>query len=486
MLRSIEQQLWQNAEVSPDKLAVISGKTSATYKQLRERVLVAKARFEQLPFYEKGGNVMMAAGKQLGFVYAYFGAHLAGLRVVPLDSETNPTRFRYIAEQTAPICAIGFEQVESALPKLSLKEFELTEGISVENTSVTFPDMQTVADILFTTGTTGAPKGVLLSYANEAAAARNINSFIGNNAEDVELLALPISHSFGLGRLRCCLSKGQTLILFGSLVNVKRLYRLMEEARVTGFSMVPAGWKFLQKTSGNRLGDFADQLRYIEMGSAYFSPTDKQELAGLLPHTRVTMHYGLTEASRSAFMEFHTDVEHLDSVGKASPYTDIRIVDEEGRPVPDGTEGEIVVRGEHVTRGYLHAPVGEGFFGDYFRTGDWGIRTSAGYLYLKSRKKELINVGGKKVSPFEVEEQLLRCPGVADCACVGIRDPQGMVGEVVKAFVVRREGCDLSVEDLAAFLNGKLEHYKRPVCYEWIASIPKTPNGKIQRFLLPV
>ena len=345
--------------------------------------------------------------------------------------------------------------------------------------------MDSVADILFTTGTTGTPKGVPLTFKNEAAAARNINAFIRNKTDDVELLALPISHSFGLGRVRCCLSNGQTLILLGSFVNVKRIYKSFEEDGVTGFTMVPSSWKFLQKMSGNQLGNYASRLKYIEMGSAYFSESDKSELALLLPNTRVTMHYGLTEASRSAFMEFHEDALFLNSVGKASPNTEIQVFDESGNMLPLGEDGEICVKGEHVTQGYLNHPNDEVFFGDYFRTGDWGTKDSNGYIFLKSRKKELINVGGKKVSPIEVEDQLALIPGIAESACIAVPDPGEVLGEVVKACLVAEPNAERpTFEEIASALSRKLESYKIPAVYEWVNEIPKTSSGKIQRGLL--
>ena len=411
MLESIEKQIWKWAAIQPEKLAVKSGKKSATYLQLCQRILGARDYFKSQLSQDEGNVVVLAAGKQIEFVYAYFGAHLAGLKVVPIDAATNPTRLDYIVKQTHANLLVGFDDSEQDVIKVRLKEFA---ELSAEFTIPSFPETTQIADILFTTGTTGKPKGVPLTYENEAAAARNINEYIGNTQDDIELLALPVSHSFGLGRVRCCLSKGATLILLGSFANVKKIYRTMEEEHVTGFTMVPASWRYLKKLTGDKLGDYKDQLRYIEMGSAFFSKDEKKELADLLPQTKVCMHYGLTEASRSAFMEFHQDAEHLDSVGKASPNTDIKVLDEKGKECDINQEGEICVKGEHVTHGYLDLPIEESFFGDYFRTGDWGYKTADGYIYLISRKKELINVGGKKVSPIEVEEQLLHISGIAE------------------------------------------------------------------------
>ena len=245
-------------------------------------LLQQKIFFQSLPDYTAGNTVILAAGKQIEFLYAYLGAHLAGLIVTPIDVETNPTRFEYIADVIKPFCIIGFDKQETFLTKISLKEFkEMPVDYSKQSTD--FPDNEKVADILFTTGTTGVPKGVPLTYKNEAAAALNINAYIGNTSDDIELLALPVSHSFGLGRVRCCLSNGQTLHLLGSFVNVKRIYRTIEEENITGFTMVPASWKFLQKMSGDQLGHYGKQLRYIEMGSAYISEDDKRHLAHLLP-----------------------------------------------------------------------------------------------------------------------------------------------------------------------------------------------------------
>lgn len=483
-MHTIEQAIWEQASLHPEKIAVKSGKDEVTYSQLTSRILSAKEMLVNLPDYQKGRSIILAAGKQVEFLYVYFGAHLAGLTVAPIDTETNPTRFGYIADAINPFCVIGFDKMDTNIQKISLKDFkQLPEKTNAAE--INFPQEDTIADILFTTGTTGAPKGVPLTYKNEAAAARNINTYIKNTTDDVELLALPISHSFGLGRVRCCLVNGQTIILLGSFVYIKKIFRTIEEEKITGFSMVPASWKFLQKMSGEKIAEYAHQLKYIEMGSAYFSPEDKKHLAGLFPNTRVTMHYGLTEASRSAFMEFHEDADNIASVGKASPYTQISTFDENGIMLPNGQEGEICVKGEHVTNGYINTSVNDIFYRDgYFRTGDVGTINAEGYITLKSRIKELINVGGKKVAPTEVDEQLLKIEGIADCACVAAKDPEGVLGEIVKAYIVKSEGSEITFEQIAEQLQGKLESYKLPIQYEWIDVIPKTANGKIQRNLL--
>lgn len=479
---TIERIIFDNAEHCPDKVAIKSGRESVTYSSLRTGILKAAEFYASLPGYAKGASVVLAAGKQIEFVFAYFGAHLAGLVVVPVAEDINPTRFAYIQNAIRAFIAVGFDRGETPVPNIAWTQFKNFHDC--KGKSFQFPNPQDVADVLFTTGTTGAPKGVPLTYANELAAARQINAYIQNREDDVELLALPVSHSFGLGRLRCCLINAQTIILLGSFVNVKKLFRVIESEKVTGFTMVPASWKFLQKMVGDSLSQFAGQFHYIEMGSSFFSEDDKRHLADLFPSTRIAMHYGLTEASRSTFMEFHDDADYLSSVGRASPGVDIAIFDDKGRQLPDGCEGEICIRGAHVMRGYLSLDTANAYWGEYFRTGDCGLKTDLGYVYLKSRIKEMINVGGKKVAPMEVDEQILKIPDVIDCACVGVPDPGGVLGEVVKGCIVRTPNSSITFEEIAQALVGEIESYKIPVVWQWCEEIPRTHNGKIQRGLL--
>lgn len=481
---TVEEKIWEFAHKNANKIALKSGKSVVTYQQLMKCIVSAKEHLSRLPNFYPGKTIILAATKQIEFVFAYFGAHLAGLIVAPLDSECNQERLEHIINTIHPIYIIGFGERNIACDKLQYGDVFDNDDNIILNTPL-FPQETNIADILFTTGTTGTPKGVPLSHLNVAAAVRNINQYIQNKENDVELLALPVSHSFGLGRLRCCLANGQTLIMLGNFVNTKKLFRVIEEEKVSGFSMVPASWKYIQKMTGDTISHYASQIKYIEMGSAYFSEEDKKQLLLLLPKTKLVMHYGLTEASRSAFLDFHSDKEYLNSVGKAAPYTDIQVFDNMGNLLPINTDGELCVKGDHVTSGYLNSSISTSFFGDaYFRTGDMGSIDSKGYIYLKSRIKELINVGGKKVAPIEVEERLLRIPGVQDCACVGVQDPDHVLGEVVKAFIVKDASVDMSIEDIRKALYGTLENYKLPALVEWIQKIPRTANGKIQRNLL--
>lgn len=479
-MKTIEEQIFDQVQNTPDKVALISGDTEITYSQLWDYCLCAAEKLKQDYHLKKGDRVILSAAGNIEFVYAYFGVHIAGGICVPIDPDTNQTRFEYIEKSTTPVCVMGLLH---NVKKETIPFTDVVNGTS--KATYIAPEQSQVADILFTTGTTGAPKGVALSYNNLSAAARNINAFIGNTSSDVELLALPVSHSFGLGRLRCSLSKGATVVMLGTFANVKKFFKEMARCQVTMFAMVPASWGFIKKMSGKYIGKFADQLKFIEIGSSFMPVEDKELLMSLLPKTRICMHYGSTEASRSAFMELHTYKNNLLSIGKASPNVEIKIFTSQGTPAALGEEGEVCVKGEHVTCSYWNETperFASDFYDGYFRTGDCGTMDAEGNIYLKSRIKEMINVGGKKVSPMEVEDILNTIPGIKESACIGIPDPGIVLGEVVKAFIVADD--NLSDEEIMQQLRPQLEVYKLPVEIERINAIPKTGSGKIQRLSL--
>jgi long-chain acyl-CoA synthetase len=475
---SLEEKILEWAFKTPNKTALIEKQKSISYKELWEHIWATKIYLEYEHQLKKGDYVLLAANKNVNFIYAYFAIHLIGAKGLPLDEQTQIEQLNFIKKTTNPKLILGLSIENDS----RCFDFDSLNNIKFESNSdkIDFPKKDQVADILFTTGTTGIAKGVMLTHGNIASSASNINTYIKNNENDVELLALPISHSFGLGRIKCVLSAGGTLVLLGSIVNIKRMFRSFEEHKITGFGMVPASWQYIQKMSGTRLSDFEKQLKYIELGSAYMSLKDKQVLMQLFPKTKICMHYGLTEASRSTFIEFHSNSSFLESIGLASPNVEISIKDELGNTKNPGDEGEICIKGDHVTLGYLNKPKSEFFFDDYFRTGDIGSMDRQGYVYLKGRYKEIINVGGKKLSPIEVESKIQEFDPLLESACVGVKDPDGILGEVVKAYIVKNNSLKNFVE-INDFLKTKLDSYKVPVEYEWIEEIPKTKSGKIQR-----
>lgn len=473
-------KLWgsicNNIENTPHKSAIKINGTNITYTELYENVCKC-ATFLQEQGVQKGDRIILSAHKDIEYLYLYFASHIIGSTNVIVDAESNKDRLNYIEQKIKPKICFGY--TSDSFKSILFKDIDLTK-YSITQQVPYFCEISNndIAEILFTTGTTGAPKGVCLSYDNIFHSATNINGFIQNTANDIELLALPICHSFGMGRIRCSLIKGATIVILGSFTNVKKLLQTIETENITGFGVVPAAWEYIRKISGTMIQKYAHQIKFIEIGSAAMSIERKEEMVRMFPETRICMHYGLTEASRSCFQEFH-DKEHLSSIGKpVSKEVQVKIFDKDGNEMPNNTEGEICVKGNMVLSRYLEEKDNATAFHDtFFRTGDYGYIDEDGNIYLKGREKEMINVGGKKVSPMEVEEAIIAL-GVKDCVCIPERID--IIGETVKCYIIRG-GTELSFEEIAKKLSTRLETYKQPTMYEWIDTIPYTDSGKKQR-----
>ena len=482
---SIVAHVLAHSSRTPYKTAAADEQASVSYGELWERVVGGVYVLKSLGV-KRGDRVLLSASNTLSFVYGYLATHLAGAVAVPVDPGSTHGHLENIVDQVLPrvIFVGGDVKLESRVTH-QVEKFSLAGPSSNAHR---LPEPDEVADILFTTGTTGAPKGVMLTHRNIQAAAKNINAFIGNGGSDCELVPLPLSHSFGLGRLRCNMLAGGTIILVDGLVFPGKIIQALDSGGVTGFACVPSGFGLLFRLFGDKLGDYRSQLTYIEIGSAPMPTEHKERLSRLLPHTRICMHYGMTEASRATFLEFHEWGHKLGSIGRASPNVEIEIVDELGGKLPAENLGEIVVRGEMVMKGYWNSDedTRSTLKDGYLRTGDFGYVDKEGFVYLQGRSTDLINVGGRKVAPGEVEEALKSHQSIEDCVCVSVPDPRGLSGEAVKAFVVASADAASRPTDaqLVGFLRGKVESYKLPAAFEWIDKIPTTSSGKAQREIL--
>lgn len=470
-----------NTEKYACKIAIIMNSKEITYGELGINVRKAASVLKNMGIHS-GDRIILSAHKDIEYIYLYLGAHIIGVTNVIVDAESNEERLHYIENKIQPVCCFGYRS--SKFQSKLFDELGLEDAEELSNSEEQL-SQKDIAEVLFTTGTTGTPKGVCLSYHNIYSSAININEFIGNQADDIELLGLPICHSFGLGRIRCTLIIGATIMVLGNFANVRTFLKAIEQYRITGFGVVPAAWAYIRKMSGTRIAMYADQIRYIEIGSATMPIETKKEMLKFFPNTRMCMHYGLTEASRNCFQEFH-DIEHIDSIGKpVCDKVDVKIFDENGTEVATGEKGELCVKGNMVLTSYLEdSDTKNAFFGDYFRTGDCGYKNEDGYIYLLGREKEMINVGGKKVSPMEVEDAIMSL-GVGDCVCVPIKDEQGIMGELVSCYILK-DSTKMTFDEIADKLSDKLEFYKLPVAYNWIDKIPTTASGKKQRILVKI
>ena len=369
--------------------------------------------------------------------------------------------------------------------KTTIQKFEFDEQILTYEpfSSTKYPSSNDLADILFTTGTTGGGKGVKLTQKNILAGAINSNVFIGNDSDDIEIIPLPLHHAFGLRRLRTNLMLGATVILIDGFMFPKLFFDAIEQLKASGMCMVPAGFNVIKRLMKDRYKDHFSKLKYIEFGSSKMSKDDKIELTGALPNTRICMHYGLTEVAANIFIEFNESKDHLDTLGKPSPNVEIGILSENGSIQETSVIGEISVKGDVQTPGYWNNEelTKQSFVNGWFKTGDLGYRNEDGYIVLSGRNDDVMNIGGKKVFPSEIEDVLINHSDIRDCACISITDKNSVTGEQVKAFVVLKRGAEFDQTKYVQFLSGKIEPYKIPTNFEAISKIPVTDSGKKQR-----
>jgi long-chain acyl-CoA synthetase len=464
----------------PERIALRCGSESLRYGELRARILSTAAHLRRLGVVE-GDRVLICGPNTLAVPVLYFAVHALGAVAAPVAPDTPESVLAALATDAGAQLAV-VEKAVSGMPCPVFSPAAVTAWAVDSEEVEPRCRRDATADLLYTTGTTGRKKGVVLTHGNILAAARNITAFIGNRPEDVEVVPLPLSHSFGLGRLRCLAVTGNTLVLEAGVGNGALVVKRILDTRATGLAMVPAGFDIVRRVTGDVLGQAAEHLRYIEIGSAPIHSGTREWLTKLLPKTRICHHYGLTEASRAAFTEYHSDAHKPGTIGRAAPNVEIVVCDDAGRRLPAGEPGEVVVRGGMVMREYWKQPelTQQVRCAEGLKTGDIGCMDDDGYLYLLGRRSDLINVGGRKVAPDEIEELLCQLEGVREAGCVG--EPDALLGECVKAYLVADR--EISRTEVRAFLRTRVEECKIPQTVERIARIPRTNSGKIQRQML--
>ena len=481
-MQSVIEMLGSRALSHPERTAIVAGDLHVSYGELWQRVRSVAQEFVRLGV-GRGDRVLLAAPSAPAFAFAYFATHLIGAVAVPLDPHAPKARRDDLIERVRPKLVLG-EQDEALAGPILFRAISELEGYLSNEAEFAPPEAQSLSDLLFTTGTTGRPKGVCLTHGNLVAAASHINSVIRIGESDVEVLPLPLYHSFGLGRLRCNLIAGASIVLVDGFRLPGEIFAAIERHRATGLVGVPAGFAVLLRFGARGLGAFANQLRYIEIGSAPMPIEHKRALMELLPTTELWMHYGLTEASRSVFIEFHRHHEHLDTVGLRAPGVQLAIRGEDGSD-QRGEAGQLWIRGDHVSPGYWDDPAStaSNFVAGWVRTGDVARLGDSGFLVLHGRNDDMINVGGFKVSPDEIERVLSQHPAVHEAMCIGVPDPRKIAGQVVRAYLVSTS-TRASDEELSDWVAAHLERYKVPVEYRWTESLPRTSSGKPLRATL--
>jgi long-chain acyl-CoA synthetase len=346
-----------------------------------------------------------------------------------------------------------------------------------------------LATLIYTSGSTGEPKGVISSHFNMISAARSIIEYIENDQNDIILDVLPLSFDYGLYQMIMTTIFGGTMVLETSFMFPIKIVQIIEKERVTGFPIVPTIIALLLKMKD--IDQYKiDSLRYISNTGAAFPVPHIQKFHQLFPHINIFSMYGLTECKRISYLPPSEIMNRPSSVGKAIPNCEVFILDENGIEVPCGEIGELVVRGSNVMRGYWNSPEltekvyrkglyqGETllYSGDLFR------QDEEGFLYFLGRKDDMIKSKGERISPREIENTLCSIDGVSEAAVIGV--PDEILGQAIKAFIVRKEGSKLEPNDILYYCSKNVESFMIPKYLEFIKELPKSPNGKIDKKIL--
>ncbi len=340
-------------------------------------------------------------------------------------------------------------------------------------------DVDEPAALLYTSGTTGKPKGVMLTHRNFISQCRDICAHIFPlYSSDRVVLVLPLYHVYGLAN---GLVAG---IFFGCGLSMipqyspQTLLDSIREARATCLIAVPIMYNHLVTLSRRKKAEIPQSLRVSVSGGAPLPAETLKEFERVFD-TRILEGYGLTETTSAVSLNESGEKYKPGSIGPAAPGVEMKVFDESDREVPDGNEGEIVIRGDVVTRGYWNLPeeTAATIIDGWLHTGDLGYRDEDGYFFITDRKKDLIIRGGYNISPREVEEVLYSHHDIEEAAVIGVPDKRGE--EIVKAFVVLKEGEQADEKSILEFCNQHLTGFKVPRSVEFRDSLPKNATGKV-------
>jgi acyl-CoA ligase (AMP-forming) (exosortase A-associated) len=407
---------------------------------------------------------------------------------------TTPPRIAALAEVLPQIPSVEFLVVtgEGDVPELQLPVYRFDEFCATESPEVWRETSieNDLAAILYTSGSTGKPKGVMLSHANVVAGSRIVSTYLGITEAERILAVLPFSFDAGMNQLMTAFEKGGTLILINFTFAREIVQALLKE-RVTGLAGVPTLWSLLAQSSSTLSKQPLPDLRYITNTGGAMPQAVLKILRQTLPTTKVFLMYGLTEAFRSTYLPPEELDRRPTSMGKAIPNTEILVLDENGQLCKPGEPGELVHRGPTVSLGYWNRPEETaralrpnpllppemGGCEKVCYSGDLVKMDEDGFLYFIGRRDTMIKSSGVRISPTEVEEVLFQTGKLRGAAVIGL--PDDILGQVIKAFVVPRDGEPLDTEALVAHCAEKMPRYMVPKFLEVLSELPKTSSGKV-------
>lgn len=497
-MERLTARLAHHARSAPRRIAMIDGARSIDYATFWQQAC-GFARYLRHAGLQVQERVAIVLPNRIEAAVAVYGTWLAGGVVAPLNAQARSRDFgpwlrhcgaRFVVceeghrdmEQTlaqwdaAAPAPIAIElATETALPQVDGDD----EDLAIEGDADA-----TLAQLLYTSGTTGDPKGVMLSHANVAANTDAVIAYLELAPQDTVVSVLPFYYAYGASVLHTHLASGACIVLGPSMVFPIQVLDAVQRHRATGFSGVPSTYVLLLDMLERRGHDLAS-LRYLTQAGGAMAPAVADRVRGLLPDARLFLMYGQTEAtSRISWLPPERLDDKRGSVGIPVRDTRWRVIGEDGTPATAGQPGEVCVRGPGIMLGYWNNPAAtQAVLRDgWLHTGDLGYVDAEGYLFLQGRRSDMIKTGAHRVHPTDVEEVIAELPGIREVAVVGIDDDA--LGQVIKAFVVADEILPRAEDRIKAHCRARLAAYKIPRHITFVDALPRTASGKVRRVQL--
>ncbi|MFH2003092.1 MAG: class I adenylate-forming enzyme family protein [Planctomycetota bacterium] len=498
--------LFISAERFPNKIAIATETERVGYGDL---LAMARAIAEAMKDagLVAGDRVILYLDNSSEYVAAYFGVLLAGGVVVGQSTGNREKQLKHFIHhcRAAGVVCSGrhIHPVGNLLPECPSLKFLVYNGERAHMpetgpvVALTFQEgvgrakgcgSQPVprkpddpAQIIYTSGTTAQPKGVMLSHKNLCANTESIIQYLELNHRDSVMAVLPFYYSYGNSLLLTHIACAGTLALDNRFAYPEKVLERIRAESITGFAGVPSTFAILVHKAGLKSHDLSC-LRYITQAGGPMAPALAQELREALPKTKIFIMYGQTEASaRLSYLEPQMLTVKSGSIGKAIPGVTLRLKDREGRDAAPGEVGEIVAQGDNIMLGYWENPeeTAKALREDGLHTGDLATLDSDGYFFIVSRKSDMIKSGAHRISPKEIEEVIMEDQRVHEVAVLGEPDP--ILGETIVAVVVPKPGAEIDARDISMLCKRELPPYKVPKKIEFSESLPKTASGKIRR-----
>jgi acyl-CoA synthetase (AMP-forming)/AMP-acid ligase II len=459
------------------------GKEEISFKQLYDSSVNLGNWIEEEVGINK--HIILLSVNNLFFVKCYLSIIKSGNICIPLDPNIEKENFNYINDLTDPVLIFTTKDIERKLALHSNRcllpeNLDNTRPKGKKLTDKNF-DKEKCAEIIFTSGSTGKPKGVMVSHKNLIANTESIVDYLKLTIDDRMLVVLPFYYCYGLSLFHTHLRAGGSVVLNNSFIFLGNIIKDLKDYKCTGFAGVPSHFQILLRKSDSFKKTVFPDLKYVTQAGGKLAPIFIDEFRNSFPDVKFIVMYGQTEATaRLSYLPPELYEEKKGSMGRGIPGVELKVIDENGEKIKPGETGEVVARGDNIMIGYFADEEGTAntLRNGWLYTGDLGTVDSDGYIYLTARKKEIIKVRGKRISPKEIEAVILEITEVIDCSIEGIEDE--IEGEMLKATVVIRKDANNTVtkESIMEHCSKHLALYKVPRVYELKEELTISATGK--------